>query len=48
MFVDRQILHEGVSTVFYTGDLLTYTYPLSDLEERLDLLYSGPDARVYR
>ena len=48
VFVDDQILHEGVSTVFYTGDLLTYSYPLQDLNRHLDLVYSSPDARVYR
>jgi uncharacterized membrane protein len=48
VFVDSQVLREGTSTVFYTGDLLTYTYPLAELDERLDLLYAGPDARVYR
>ncbi|MEP9362044.1 DUF2206 domain-containing protein [Nocardioides sp. CN2-186] len=48
VFVDSQILHEGVSTVFYTGDLLTYDYPLQDLDRHLDLVYSSPDARVYR
>jgi uncharacterized membrane protein len=48
VFVDDQILSEGVSTVFFTGDLLTYTYPLEILDQRLDLLYSSPQARVYR
>jgi hypothetical protein len=48
VFVDAQILDQGVSTVFFTGDLLTYTYPLEVLDRRLDLLYSSPHARVYR
>ncbi|WP_156391049.1 MULTISPECIES: DUF2206 domain-containing protein [unclassified Nocardioides] len=48
VFVDSQILDEGVSTIFYTGDLLTYDYPIRDLDEHLDLVYSSPDARVYR
>jgi uncharacterized membrane protein len=48
VFVDAQILEQGVSTIFYTGDLLTYTYPLQDLDEHLDLVYSAPDARIYR
>ena len=42
VFVDAQILDQGVSTVFYTGDLLTYSYPLEVLDRRLDLLYSSP------
>jgi uncharacterized membrane protein len=48
VFVDAQILEQGVSTIFYTGDLLTYTYPLQDLDQHLDLVYSTPDARIYR
>jgi hypothetical protein len=48
VFVDGQILEQGESTVFYTGDLLTYRYPLHALDRNLDLVYSAPDARVYR
>ncbi|MGY2704707.1 hypothetical protein [Nocardioides sp. HB32] len=48
VFVDGQILDQGESTVFYTGDLLTYAYPLHELDRHLDLLYDAPQARVYR
>lgn len=48
VFVDGQILDQGESTVFWTGDLLTYTYPVDVLDRRLDLLYDAPQARVYR
>lgn len=48
VFVDGQILDEGESTVFWTGDLLTYTYPVDVLDRKLDLLYDAPQARVYR
>jgi uncharacterized membrane protein len=48
VFVDGQILDQGESTVFYTGDLLTYRYPLHELDRHLDLLYDAPEARVYR
>lgn len=48
VFIDSQIIDRGVSTVFYTGDLLTYTYPLAALDRRLDLVYSGPHTRIYR
>lgn len=48
VFVDGQILDQGESTVFYTGDLLTYRYPLDDVDRHLDLLYDAPQARVYR
>ncbi|GAB2449346.1 hypothetical protein GCM10027062_33260 [Nocardioides hungaricus] len=48
VFVDGQILDRGESTVFWTGDLLTYRYPVDVLDRRLDLLYDAPQARVYR
>ena len=48
VFVDGQILDQGESTVFWTGDLLTYTYPVGVLDRWLDLLYDAPQARVYR
>lgn len=48
VFVDGQILDRGESTVFYTGDLLTYDYPLGELDQHLDRLYDAPQARVYR
>ncbi len=44
VFVDGQILDQGQSTVFYTGDLLTYTYPVQVLDRHLDLIYSAPRA----
>lgn len=48
VFLDGQVLDQGESTVFYTGDLLTYTYPIGALDRHLDLLYDAPQARVYR
>jgi hypothetical protein len=48
VFVNRDMLRRGVSSVFYTGDVLTYSYPMRDLDGRLNLVYSSPDARVYR
>lgn len=48
VFVDGQVLDQGESTVFYTGDLLTYRYPLREVDRRLDLVYDAPQARVYR
>lgn len=48
VFVDGQILDQGESTLFYTGDLLTYAYPLHELDRHLDLVYDAPEARVYR
>lgn len=48
VFVDGQILDQGESTVFWTGDLLTYTYPVEVLDRKLDRIYDAPQARVYR
>ncbi|WP_243056627.1 hypothetical protein [Nocardioides sp. SR21] len=48
VFVDGQILDQGESTVFWTGDLLTYTYPIRALDRNLDRIYDAPQARVYR
>ena len=48
MFVDEQIARKGVSTVFYSGDLLTYVYPVHDLDKRLNLVYSSGHVRIYR
>lgn len=48
VFVDGQILDQGESTVFWTGDLLTYTYPIGALDRRLDRIFDAPQARVYR
>jgi hypothetical protein len=48
VYVDRQILEEGRSTIFYTGDLINYVYPQQELTRRLDLVYSSPRSRIYR
>ena len=48
VYVDRQILDEGRSTIFYTGDLINYVYPQQELARRLDLVYSSPRSRIYR
>lgn len=48
VFVDGQILDRGESTVFWTGDLLTYDYPVGVLDRKLDRIYDAPQARVYR
>ena len=42
------VLDQGTSTIFYTGDLLTYRYPLGQVDQRMDLVYDAPQARVYR
>jgi hypothetical protein len=48
VFVDSHLERERQSTIFYSGDLITYAYPLNDLDRRLDLVYSSGRSRVYR
>ncbi len=48
VYLGGQVVDKGVSTVFYTGDLLTYVYPTQDLDQHLDLVYSSPRSRIYR
>jgi hypothetical protein len=48
VYVDGQIVRKQQSTIFYTGDLLTYVYPVRVLDRRRDLVYSSPLSRIYR
>jgi uncharacterized membrane protein len=48
VFVDAQIMRNRQSTVFYTGDHITYDYPMQDLDRRLNLVYSSQQTRIYR
>lgn len=48
VFVDSHLVQQRQSTIFYSGDLITYVYPLRDLDRRLDLVYSSGRSRVYR
>ena len=48
VYVDGQIIEKGRSTIFYTGDLISYVYPQRALNQRLDLVYSSPRSRIYR
>lgn len=48
VFVDAHLGRTRHSNVFYTGDLITYAYPLQDLDRRLDLVYSSQHSRIYR
>lgn len=36
------------ASVFYTGDLLSYRYPVEELRRRMDVVYSAPGAEVLR
>ncbi len=48
VFVDSRLHETGRATVFYTGDFITYRYPLHKLDRRLDLVYSSERTRIYR
>jgi hypothetical protein len=48
VYVDPQIIGRGTSTLFYTGDLISYAYPTRVLDRRMDLVYSSPRTRIYR
>jgi hypothetical protein len=48
VYVDPQIIGRGTSTLFYTGDLISYAYPTRQLDRRMDLVYSSPRTRIYR
>lgn len=48
VFVDSHLGRKREGSVFYSGDLITYRYPMQDLDRRLDLVYSAGHNRVYR
>jgi uncharacterized membrane protein len=48
VLADPLLAQDGTSTVFYSGDLLTYRYPMTVLDDQLDLVYSSGGSRVYR
>jgi uncharacterized membrane protein len=48
VFIDSRLQATRRSAVFYTGDLISYRYPLGRVERRLDLVYSSGQTRIYR
>lgn len=48
VFLNRQLVVDRSATVFYTGDLLTYRYPVDQLRSLMDVVYSAPSAEVLR
>ena len=48
VLVGTMALHEGRGTLIYNGDVLTYAYPLSFLDENKDLIYNNSSAAIYR
>ena len=47
-FADSRITGDRKDTLFLDGDRVTYRYPLGRVEDRLDLVYSAGQSRVYR
>jgi uncharacterized membrane protein len=48
VFVDSRMSKTRKSTIFYSGDRITYRYPMGDLDRLLDLVYSSGSSKVYR
>lgn len=48
VFVDARLARQQEATIFYSGDRITYRYPIENLDRRLDLVYSAGASRVYR
>jgi energy-converting hydrogenase Eha subunit A len=48
VFVDARMATTHRSTIFYSGDRISYRYPMSDLDRLLDLVYSSGRSRIYR
>ncbi len=48
VFVDARLARQREATIFYSGDRITYKYPMGNLDRRLDLVYSSGASRVYR
>ena len=48
VFLGSQTVRNGLSTIAYEGDLITYKYPISLLDNEKNLIYSNDSARVYR
>lgn len=46
--VDSRMRESKRATVFYTGDLIGYAYPMKDLDQRLNIVYSSDLTRIYR
>jgi hypothetical protein len=48
VFLGYSNVNNGLSTIPFGGDLITYRYPMSFLDDNKDLVYSSNGARVYR
>ena len=48
VFVDAHLARQHEETIFYSGDRITYKYPLRELDRRLHLVYTSGASRIYR
>jgi hypothetical protein len=48
VFVGTPTLQRGVATVSYSGDILTYKYPLDYLKKEKNLVYSSNGVQIYK
>ncbi len=48
VFVDSRMAKTHKSTIFYSGDRISYHYPMENLDRLLDLVYSSGRSKVYR
>lgn len=48
LLMSRQTVLSGEATVPYSGDQITFTYPLELVDEHKDRVYDNGEARVYR
>jgi uncharacterized membrane protein len=48
VFVEARLTKQREATIFYSGDRITYKYPLGQLDRRLNLVYSSGASRIYR
>ena len=48
LFLSSTNVTQERASTFYTGNVLTYRYPVALLQQRHDVVYSGPGAQVLR
>ena len=48
LFVDALMTREKRDTIFYSGDRITYRYPIGQISRLMNLVYSAGESRVYR
>lgn len=48
LFADSRLTADREDTLFLDGDRVTYRYPLRRIDQRMHLVYSAGDSRIYR